>query len=93
MAFTGFSQQAFAFFMELGFNNTPQTMQLKRDVFNERVLAPLKELSQVCEQVLFSGGPEYRLSARDGRYDIAHSTGYAFFAQQATVPRLYVVGL
>lgn len=53
MAFAGFTQQAFAFFMELAFNNTPQTMREKRDVFNKEILLPLKELSHACEQVLF----------------------------------------
>ncbi len=52
MAFTGFKQQTFAFFMELAFQNAPKTMRQKRDVFNDYVLLPLRELSLSCEQIL-----------------------------------------
>ena len=58
MEFHGFTQQTFAFFMELAFHNTPQTMREKRDVFEAHVLAPLRALSQACEQVLFALDPK-----------------------------------
>jgi uncharacterized protein (DUF2461 family) len=46
MEFSGFTQQTFAFFMELAFSNTVQTFNKNRGVFEEQVIAPLKALSR-----------------------------------------------
>ena len=56
--FAGFGQEAFAFFMKIGFNNAPATMEENRDVFDREVLRPLKQLSAACEQVLFDVDPK-----------------------------------
>jgi uncharacterized protein (TIGR02453 family) len=57
-AFSGFSQQTFAFFMEIAFHNTQKTMKDLRGVFEDHILDPLRALSRACEAKLFEVDPK-----------------------------------
>ena len=88
--FTGFTQQTFAFFMEIAFNNTSQTMQKKRDVFLSQVLAPLRALSYACEKVLFEVDPKIDFRPVMGGTISRIRRDTPLLPQQTAVPGLHV---
>lgn len=60
-AFTGFTEDTFAFFMMIAFNNTPSCFEQNRPAFQAHVLAPLKALSNALAPTMMAIDPHMDL--------------------------------